>query len=50
MKKSSVLVAVLGVVIGVLLCLIGQKMQQRKAMRNWEYGDWRKLSLILDHV
>lgn len=50
MKKSSVLVAVLGVVIGVLLCLIGQRMQQRKAMRNWEYGDWRKLSLILDHV
>ena len=50
MKKSSVLVAALGIVIGVLLCLLGLKIKQRNAMRNWTYGDWRKLSLILDHV
>lgn len=50
MKKSNLLVAVLGVVIGVLACLVVDQIKEKKLKKNWEYGEWRKLSLILDHV
>lgn len=50
MKKSNILVAVLGVIIGVLACLVVDQIKEKKIKKNWEYGAWRKLSLILDHV
>lgn len=50
MKKSSILVALLGVVIGVLLCLLTHKITQNRVRRNWQVGKWRKLSLVLDYV
>jgi len=50
MKKSSIAVALLGVVIGVLLCLLAGQIKDRRNMKAWKVGQWRKLSLVLDYV
>jgi len=44
-------IALMGVVIGVMLSVLVIRVQENKnAKRNWEYGNWRKLSLVLDYV
>lgn len=53
MKKTAyqLLVALMGVVIGVLLTVLCFRIAaSKKSQVNWEYGNWRKLSLILDYV
>lgn len=53
MKKyiEPLLIALLGVAIGVLLTLVCSSMvRENAAKRKWEYGSWRKLSLVLDYV
>lgn len=53
MKKYlyPVLVALGGVVIGVLATILCSRIgEERTAKKNWEYGSWRKLSLVLDYV
>ncbi|MDD6365223.1 MAG: S41 family peptidase [Bacteroidales bacterium] len=53
MKKyiEPLLIALMGVLTGVLICLLFTKVSERNnARRNWEYGNWRKLSLVLDYV
>ncbi len=49
-KYNSVIIALLGVVIGVLLTLLIGNVKEKKVGKDWEYGKWRKLSLILDFV
>lgn len=49
MKKESVLIAVLGIVIGILLSVTVQKLGSRKKVLNVE-GDWRKINLILESL
>ena len=49
MKKESVLIAVLGIVIGILLSVTVQKLGSRKKILNVE-GDWRKINLILESL
>lgn len=46
----TVAIAVLGVIIGVLLMASVNSYKEKKAVRNWKYGDWRKLSLVLEYV
>lgn len=49
-KHSSILVALLGVVVGALLVItVDQYKATRKRIRA-EYGEWRKLNLILESV
>ncbi len=50
MKKNTWLVAVLGVVIGFLACLLVVQTRDNKVKKNWKYGDWQKLSYVLDYV
>lgn len=46
-KYSSVLVAVLGVLVGVLAVLTYQKATENKRLIRTEFRDWRKLNLVL---
>lgn len=53
MKKTSyqLLVALMGVVLGILISVLFFRVTTaRKKQMSWEYGNWRKLSLILDYV
>jgi len=52
MKKYyySIAVAVIGIAIGVIATNIWTLLSEKKNGKNWEYGNWRKLSLVLDYV
>ena len=50
MKKSSILVALLGVVIGVLLMLLVQTVGRGRHTMRVNAGDWRKVELILQSI
>jgi len=53
MKKIcyQLTIALMGVVIGIMLSVLAFRVQTTKnAKKNWEYGNWRKLSLVLDYV
>jgi len=49
-KYSSIIVAVLGVVIGVLLCSVVDRYKDNRSRLKAEYSDWRKLNLILQKI
>jgi len=49
-RYSSVIVAVLGIIIGVLMATVVQKYNANRARLKAEYADWRKLNLILQKV
>ena len=49
-RISSVWVAVLGVVLGVVLVLTVQKITENSRRVNARYHDWRKLNLILEDI
>ena len=49
-NKSGVMVAVLGVIVGVLLCSTVYKFRENKAALKSQYADWRKLNLVLQKV
>ena len=49
-KYSSVLVAVLGVLVGVLAVLTFQKATENKRLIRTEFRDWRKLNLVLQSL
>ena len=49
-RISSVWVAVLGVVIGVMLVLTIEKIRENNRRFNAQYHDWRKLNLVLQKV
>ena len=50
MKKSSILVAILGVVIGVLLMWLIQVIGQRRQRLDVSGAPWRKVELILQSI
>ena len=51
MKRiSSVWIALLGIIVGVLLALTFNAYTQRKHFTNIQNGQWRKLNLILDKI
>jgi len=53
MKRNvyQLLVALMGVVLGVLITVLAMRIEAVKnAKRSWDYGNWRKLSLVLDYV
>ena len=50
MKKSSLLVALLGVVIGLLIALIVQTAGKRQRMMRVSGNDWRKIELVLQSI
>lgn len=49
-KKYSILTAIFGVIIGALLVIIVDKATEKNRRIRSEYGDWRKLNLILQKV
>ena len=50
MKKSSILVALLGVVIGLLIALLVYRVGENRRMMRVNGNDWRKVSLILQSI
>ena len=50
MKKSSILVALLGVVIGLLIALLVYRVGESRRMLRVNGNDWRKVSLILQSI
>ena len=50
MKKSSILVALLGVVIGLLIALLVYRIGESRRMLRVSGDDWRKVSLILQSI
>ena len=51
MKRiSSIWIAVLGVAVGALAVLAYDSYSQKKNLIRVQYGDWRKLNLILDQI
>lgn len=51
MKRiSSIWIAVLGVAVGALAMLAYDSYSQKKNLIRVQYGDWRKLNLILDQI
>ena len=46
-KYSSVIVALLGVLVGVLAVLTIEKARENKRLLRTEFRDWRKLNLVL---
>ena len=50
MKKSSILVALLGVVIGLLIALLVYRVGESRRMMRVNGNDWRKVSLILQSI
>lgn len=51
MKRiSSIWIAVLGVAVGALTVLAYDSYSQKKNLIRVQYGDWRKLNLILDQI
>ena len=50
MKRSSILVALLGVVIGLLVAVLVQQIGLRKKTMRVSGDDWRKVSLILQSI
>ena len=50
MKKSSILVALLGVVIGLLIALLVYRIGENRRMLRVNANDWRKVSLILQSI
>lgn len=49
-NKSSILIAVLGVVVGALAVNFYYSIRERRAIYDAQYKNWRKLNLILDQV
>lgn len=49
-RYGSVITALLGVIIGVLLTVLTIRMNENRKGRDWEYTSWRKLALILNYV
>ena len=49
-KYSSVIIALLGVLVGVLSVLTFQKATENKRMLRTEFRDWRKLNLVLQSL
>ena len=49
-NKSNIIIALLGVVIGVFLTLVGLKIADRNRKFDGDYNRWRKLNLILQEV
>ena len=51
MKRiSSIWIAFLGIVVGALIMLAYNAYSQKRNMLRVQYGDWRKLNLILDQI
>ena len=50
MKKSSLLVALLGIVIGLLISLLVQTVGKRNRMLRVGGSDWRKVELVLQSI
>lgn len=51
MKRiSSIWIAILGIVVGALIMLAYNAYSQKRNMLRVQYGDWRKLNLILDQI
>lgn len=48
--KRSILIAALGVLVGILSVLTVQKLTENKKRLRAEYADWRKLNLVLQTV
>ena len=49
-RTHILIIAVLCVALGAAATLLIQQIQERAHGKNWKYGEWRKLSLILDEV
>ena len=49
-NKSNIIIALLGVAIGVFLTLVGYKVVDRNKKFDGDYNRWRKLNLILQEV
>ena len=50
MKKSSLLVALLGIVIGLLIALLTQRIGRSRHTMRVGGSDWRKVELILQSI
>ena len=50
MKRSSLLVALLGIVIGLLIALLVQTLGRRQRTMRVGAADWRKVELILQSI
>ena len=50
MKKENLLIALFGVIIGVLISMTAYRALERKRMFDGDYNRWRKLNLILEQV
>ena len=49
-KFSPILIAVLGIIVGALAVTTYNAYRQKKHYLNVQYGQWRKLNLILDQI
>ena len=49
-KTHIVFIVLLSAALGAVATLLIQQAREKKYGKNWEYGNWRKLSLILDEV
>lgn len=49
-NKTNILIAVLGVAVGVLIMATVDKYKENRKLLQSEYSDWRKLNLILNKV
>ena len=49
-KVSPILIAVLGIIVGALAVATYNTYRTKKHMIDVQYGQWRKLNLILDQI
>lgn len=49
-KYSSIWVALLGVIVGVLACSLVVRLNENRRILKTEYSDWRKLNLVLQQL
>ena len=49
-RNHIIIISLLSIGLGVAGTLLVQQIQESNRGKNWKYGEWRKLSLILDEV
>ncbi len=49
-RTHIIIIALLSAALGAVATLLIQQAKEKQFGKNWEYGNWRKLSLILDEV
>lgn len=49
-RNHIIIISLLSIGLGVAGTLLVQQIEERNHGKNWKYGEWRKLSLILDEV